>query len=115
MLGPFVIILSFPFICAYATFKAIIDHCCKNILFLRVLFAIIISIVFGLPLGLVAGVFAIPYLLLIAMPTYIYKEIKNKKETKRAAKEHLKLKFEEAQKIQLKINEIELIENNLPT
>ena len=93
------IILSFPFIFAYTAFKTIKEHCCKNNEFLGFLIGIIVSLVFALPLGLVAGVFAIPYLLLIVMPTYICKEIKNKKETKRAAKEHLKQKFEEAQKI----------------
>jgi hypothetical protein len=102
LLGPFVVILSFPFIFAYAVFKTISDHCNYNAFFIFLI--AIVPAVIAFALGIVAGVIAIPYFLLILMPTYIYKEIKNKKETKRAAKEHLKQKFEEAQKIQLKIN-----------
>lgn len=113
MFGPIVIILSFPFICAYTIFQTIKDQCFKKNCILQFLIALI-PMIFAFALGLVAGVLAIPYLLLIAMPTYIYKEVKSKKETKRAARENLKLKFEEAEKIQLKINEIELIVNNVP-
>ena len=113
LFGPIVIILSFPFICAYTTFQTIKDRNPENHCIVQGLKAAI-PIIFAFALGLVAGVLAIPYLLLIAMPTYIYKEVKSKKETKRAARENLKLKFEEAEKIQLKINEIELIANIVP-
>ena len=105
LFGPIVIILSFPFICAYTIFQTIKDQCFKKNCILQFLIALI-PMIFAFALGLVAGVLAIPYLLLIAMPTYIYKEVNSKKETKRAARENLKLKFEEAEKIQLKINEI---------
>ena len=95
-LGPLIIVLSFPFICAYGCFESLKKSCYGNC---NVILRVILSIFAG-ALGILLGLIALPVLLIIGLPTFIYSEIKSKKETKRNARDLLDKKFKEAQDIQ---------------
>jgi uncharacterized membrane protein YciS (DUF1049 family) len=86
--------------------------CCR-ILFLQIILGFILLPV-AFALGLVVGVIISPFYLIIGLPAFIIKEIKSKKDIKKAAQERLNQYFEEAKQLQIKINEIERNDNQFP-